>query len=35
MLQANKAQLTAAVASQVDATKSGLDSLARAHKVGG
>lgn len=31
--QANKAQLSAAVASQVEATKAGLDSLARAHQV--
>ncbi|KAI7841448.1 hypothetical protein COHA_004843 [Chlorella ohadii] len=31
--QANKAQLSAAVASQVEATKAGLDSLARAHQA--
>ncbi len=31
--QANKAQLSAAVASQVEATKSGLDMLTRAHQV--
>lgn len=31
--QANKAQLTAAVASQVEATKSGLDCLNRAHQA--
>lgn len=33
-LQANKAQLAAAVASQVEATKLGLDQLMRAHQVG-
>ncbi len=32
-LQTNKAQLTAAVASQVEATKSGLDMLNRAHQA--
>jgi hypothetical protein len=32
-LQANKAQLSAAVASQVEATKSGLDMLTRAHQA--
>ena len=32
-LQTNKAQLSAAVASQVEATKSGLDMLARAHQA--
>ncbi|KAI3425101.1 hypothetical protein D9Q98_008479 [Chlorella vulgaris] len=31
--QANKAQLSAAVASQVEATKSGLDMLTRAHQA--
>ncbi|PSC69331.1 exocyst complex component Sec6 [Micractinium conductrix] len=31
--QANKAQLSAAVASQVEATKAGLDSLARSHQA--
>lgn len=34
-LQANKAQLSAAVASQVEATKSGLDMLTRAYQVTG
>ncbi len=32
--QANKAQLAAAVASQVEAAKLGLDQLTRAHQVG-
>jgi hypothetical protein len=31
--QANRAQLSAAVSSQVEATKSGLDMLTRAHQV--
>ena len=32
-MQTNKAQLSAAVASQVDATKAGLDLLNRAHQA--